>query len=213
MPEIKELIKYASCRQATFPMCAFGTPYQKHTTIIYTTGLAPGLDDLDRLECTHSDHKERAGGSKDSDDTWNSAAAAAYPAELNLTIAYAIANLRNGITEPKLLPKISQRATSNEQTEFEREERADQRVIQRLASMSSQLTAPTPHQQPPLSSAPTPSAPSSREHVPSTPLLPNRARRLDLPSPIPEESHTPAPPANMRMQDIATPNRRTALTS
>ena len=80
MPEIQELIKYASCRQATFPMCAFGTPYQKQTTIIYTAGLAPGLDDLDLLECTHADHKERAGGSKGSDDVWNSAAAAAYPA-------------------------------------------------------------------------------------------------------------------------------------
>lgn len=158
------------------------------------------------LECTHSDHKERAGGSKDANDTWNSAAAAVYPAELNLTIAYAIASLRSGISEPSLLPKISKQAMQERVTEFEREERADQRLIQRLSSMSSHLTSPNPNQltQPPPRGVHTPVAPPSRVLAPATPLHPGRARELDLPSPIIEESR---PPTVQRMQDIPTPNR------
>ena len=65
MPDVLSLEQYADCRKSTFPFCAFGTPYQKQTTLMYTPGLAKGLDDLDLLKCSHDHSKDpKAGGSK-----------------------------------------------------------------------------------------------------------------------------------------------------
>ena len=65
MPDIMRLSKFASCRYATFPLCAFGVDYEKPTTFMYTPGLAKHLQDLGDLRCTH-DHKhgDKAGGGR-----------------------------------------------------------------------------------------------------------------------------------------------------
>ena len=91
MPEMKELSSFASCRTSTFPMCAFGAPYLKHTTFMYSPGLAHDMQDLDTLRCIHDSHPERAGGDKD-DGEWSSAKAAAYPSDLNDFIAASLSN-------------------------------------------------------------------------------------------------------------------------
>ena len=92
MPEMLALQKLASCRRSTFPMCAFGAPFLKYTSILYTPGLAHDMQDLDLLKCVHDDHPERAGGER-TGDAWNSARAAAYPADLNHFLAASLSRL------------------------------------------------------------------------------------------------------------------------
>ena len=91
MPEIINLEKKWSCRKVTFPQCAFGARVLKHTTLMYTPALDKSLADFDNLKCTSTAPLERAGGSRNADGTWNSAATAAYPAEMNLAIAQCFA--------------------------------------------------------------------------------------------------------------------------
>ena len=206
MPEMQELQRYATCRSSTFPMCAFGRPYQKQTTLMYSPGLAPGLDDLNFLKCTHADHKEKAGGSRDSNDEWNSAAAAAYPAELNLIISYAIANLRKDVGEPALLPEVSRRANKEKLTHYEEEERLHSRNSRQLSNLPVAPPAPiaAPALLPPQSPAysqPSPApAPDSMQAARGT----TRASRSLFP--IEEDNATPHVPAGI-MRDIPTPDR------
>lgn len=138
--------------------------------------MAPGLDDLDLLTCTHASHAQRAGGEKHNDDVWNSAAAAAYPAELNLILAYAIAHLKRGIDEPSLLPEVSRRAAqekiSEKITQYEIEERRQERIEDRIANL--------PHPARPLPAMPPPSHPLPSDppctpsmSVPAPPLTPS----------------------------------------
>ena len=51
------------------------------------------LTDLGFLECTHASHTERAVGIRESDGSWNSKRAAAYPARLNAILAKAMSQL------------------------------------------------------------------------------------------------------------------------
>ena len=109
MPDVVALSKFASCRYATFPMCSFGVDYEKPTTIMYTPGLAQHLQDLNLLKCEHNhQHSGKAGGVK-SHGVWNSAAAAAYPAELNLWIAQAIAHLATAHRDVQPHPLVAKR--------------------------------------------------------------------------------------------------------
>ena len=86
------LAKMASTSTVTFAMCAFGAPWQKMTTLMYTPGMSAWLDPLRERRCTHSSHPEVAGGKK-TNGTWNSTEAAAYPPDFNSYVAQAVASL------------------------------------------------------------------------------------------------------------------------
>eukprot|EP00965_Chrysotila_dentata_P017666 587241-Pleurochrysis_carterae.AAC.1 len=75
-------------------MCALGAEGQKFTTFLVTPGIAPKLAHLESLRCTHMSHSARCGGTKTPDGSWVSQQTAAYPPDLNLIIARAIAALR-----------------------------------------------------------------------------------------------------------------------
>ncbi|KAL3926603.1 MAG: hypothetical protein SGPRY_003225, partial [Prymnesium sp.] len=69
--------------------------YSKYTTLCYTAGLAPSLRPLRGAVCVHApgSHESAAGGLQHPDGKWNSVASAAYPADLNLFFAEALASL------------------------------------------------------------------------------------------------------------------------
>eukprot|EP00965_Chrysotila_dentata_P018440 613786-Pleurochrysis_carterae.AAC.1 len=90
MPSIKELHARDSCAHITFPLCALGARAQKYTTFLCTPGLQPVLGRLASLTCTHRTHVSLVGGSR-GENGWNSAAHAAYPPDLNMVIAKALA--------------------------------------------------------------------------------------------------------------------------
>jgi hypothetical protein len=92
MPEVVSFKNYANCREVSFPQCAFGAAYNKMTTLLLTPALGHLLGDLGSLKCVHAHHDQRAGGERDANGvTWNSkASAAAYPPDLNFSIAGAI---------------------------------------------------------------------------------------------------------------------------
>ena len=132
MPEIINLEKKWSCRKVTFPQCAFGARVLKHTTLMYTPALDKSLADFDNLKCTSTAPLERAGGSRNADGTWNSAATAAYPAEMNLAIAQCFA-VAAGTQHTLRLPlpedpgsKINTEAPGGNITSLERSDRSAQ---------------------------------------------------------------------------------------
>jgi len=87
MPEVIAFKEHAGCREVTFPQCAFGAVYRKMTTFLLTPALGHLLGDLNDLRCNHTHHERRAGGERDAQGVWNSKAAAAYPPDLNWTLA------------------------------------------------------------------------------------------------------------------------------
>ena len=218
MPDILDFEKYASCRKVTFPFCAFGTPYQKQTTLMFTPGLAPGLNDLDLLECTHDHSKDaKAGGSKEN-GIWNSAAAAKYPAELNLIIAYAIARLVSADRPPSLLP-LSSRPKAGFETGYEVQQRVLAEARRSIAGPESSAAPPAPRHVdsralPPSDAASMPAPPATpRNAPPRTPArLPSSKPNAPVeasskyPSrsatPIRAPSFEPAAQAPARMQNI-----------
>ena len=60
--------------------------YQKYTTLMYSPGLAPLLDSLDRLRCTHKTHASQVGGVRSD----NGSSRGTLPAQLHirLTLTY-----------------------------------------------------------------------------------------------------------------------------
>ena len=84
--------------KCTFAQCMFGAEFQKYTTLAYSKGLSPLLDSLNRLRCTHTTHKGLSGGTRESDGTWTSSRAAAYPPDFNLFLARSIRDARFGTT-------------------------------------------------------------------------------------------------------------------
>ena len=92
MPAICALIKRTSAKTVTFAMCAFGAPWQKATTLLYTAGFDAWLDVLRERRCEHSTHAKLAGGEK-TRSGWNSNEAAAYPPDFNSYLAQAVAAL------------------------------------------------------------------------------------------------------------------------
>jgi len=91
--EIIALKADTECSMITFPQCAVGAPWRKDTTCMCTPALGFILSELELLKCAHESHEQRAGGVRESDGTWNSKRAAAYPAQLNLILAQAMARL------------------------------------------------------------------------------------------------------------------------
>ena len=73
-------------------MCAFGAPWQKYTTLMYTAGFDTWLDVLRERKCEHSTHEKLAGGTK-TKSGWNSNETAAYPPDFNSYLAQAAADL------------------------------------------------------------------------------------------------------------------------
>ena len=86
------LTKQTSARAVTFAMCAFGAPWQKYTTLLYSAGFSSWLDVLRERTCEHTTHAKIAGGTK-TKSGWNSNEAAAYPPDFNSYIAQAAADL------------------------------------------------------------------------------------------------------------------------
>ena len=72
--------------EVTFLQCALGGKYEKYTTLWYSRGLAPTLDNLHICTCRHGSHTDRAWGRQGS-KAWKSAEAAAYPAKMNEILA------------------------------------------------------------------------------------------------------------------------------
>ena len=95
-PLILSFIKRTGARTCTFAQCMFGAPFQKYTTLMYSTGLSPLLDPLDKWRCTHSTHSEQVGGNKDENGEWLPARAAACPPDFNMFIARALRDARFG---------------------------------------------------------------------------------------------------------------------
>ncbi len=91
--EIIALRADTECSMNSFLQCAVGAPWRKDTTFMCTPALCFILSDLELLECTHESHEQRAVGVRESDGTWNSKRAAAYPAQLNIILAQAMARL------------------------------------------------------------------------------------------------------------------------
>jgi len=91
MPEIQALRKLSS-KLATFPMCAFNAPWQKYTSLLYSSGYDEWLDPLDRLECNHSSHSQLAGGIV-GPDAIPSSETSAYPTDFNHYLARAVRSL------------------------------------------------------------------------------------------------------------------------
>ena len=105
MPEVIALKKTCLASSATFPMCSFGAPWQKHTTLLYTPGFEAWFSHLDQLECTHKSHDQPAGG-KDENGHWLSARASAYPANFNYYVARAVRSLSSPTALPSpLVPR------------------------------------------------------------------------------------------------------------
>lgn len=94
-PHMVALKREHHLQAVTFAQCMLGGSTQKYTTIWHTPGLREFYA-LRGMICRHSPgtHASVAGGKPpDADDPkgkWNSAAAAAYPADMNLFIADAI---------------------------------------------------------------------------------------------------------------------------
>ena len=93
MEEIQTLRQRAHARLVTFPMCAFGAPWQKKTSLLFTAGIESWMVPLGNLACEHSTHRRIAGGTKGDTGAWESAEAAAYPPAFNYYVARAIAAL------------------------------------------------------------------------------------------------------------------------
>ena len=97
MPEILSL-RSVSAKLATFPMCAFNAPWQKYTTVMYSSGFDEWLDPLDRLTCTHTKHQRVAGGAVGENGT-PSSETSAYPTDFNHYLARAVLSLARLVFE------------------------------------------------------------------------------------------------------------------
>jgi len=115
MPEIRSL-RSVSAKLATFPMCAFNAPWQKYTTVMYSSGFDEWLDPLDRLTCTHTKHQRVAGGAVGENGT-PSSETSAYPTDFNHYLARAVLSLARpsraltrvapeGSTLPTAIPRL-----------------------------------------------------------------------------------------------------------
>lgn len=95
MPVMRYLQESAKCLTATFAQCRFSADSQKYTTFMYSPGFESSFSILHTLLCDHptGTHSATAGGLRDADGKWNSADAAAFPADLNLFIAQGVAAL------------------------------------------------------------------------------------------------------------------------
>jgi len=99
MPAVIALLRVTGSKQATFPMCAFSSPWQKFTTIAYSPGFETWAAPLNNMRCHHSRHEADAGGELTATG-WNSSAAAAYPPNFNLYLAKCVSSLSDALLTP-----------------------------------------------------------------------------------------------------------------
>ena len=64
LPVVCALLRQTSAKMVTFAMCAFGAPWLKAITLMYTAGLDAWLDVLSERGCEHNGHEKIAGGEK-----------------------------------------------------------------------------------------------------------------------------------------------------
>ena len=89
-PTMIRMKETLNLKSVTFPQCALGGKYQKWTTLWYSTDMANELNKLHICTCRRGHtHAEIARG-RDERGKWRSAEAAAYPEQMNKTIARAI---------------------------------------------------------------------------------------------------------------------------
>ena len=93
MPEMRALRESTGSSLVHFSQCMIGAPWQKRTTILYSPSFEDWMGPLRKLQCNHSSHARPAGGEV-IDGEWNSKETSAYPAEMNLYLAKAIASLK-----------------------------------------------------------------------------------------------------------------------
>ena len=90
LDEVIELMAVTGGLLVHFPQCALGGLAQKWTTLLYSPALT-GLARLGELRCVHSrGEHQKSGGGRDADGAWATAKLAAYPTDMNDTIASAI---------------------------------------------------------------------------------------------------------------------------
>ena len=104
MPAVIALARTTGGKTATFPMCAFDSPWQKFTSLLYSPGFTSWVSPLTRLRCLHHRHDAPAGGEVDGDGNWVSSKAAAYPASFNLYLAKSVASLVDHALSPHDVP-------------------------------------------------------------------------------------------------------------
>ena len=97
MPELEAIRETCAGKEVTFAMCNFGAPWQKYTTLAYSSGLSPWLAPLSKLQCGHASHPRAAGGAV-GDGGVPSAETSAYPSNFNQYMALALASLRREST-------------------------------------------------------------------------------------------------------------------
>ena len=140
---------------------------------MYTPGLAQHLQDLNLLKCEHNhQHSGKAGGVK-SHGVWNSAAAAAYPAELNLWIAQAIAHLATAHRDVQPHRLVAKRMGGSDNIIHE----ADHSPLPSMARVEPSSLYPTSNPTHPMSTTahPQPSVdPMPPPHSPATSKSPRK---------------------------------------
>ena len=106
MDIVQEFALATAAASATFPQCAFSAPWQKFTTILYSSVLDDSLGPLHELACEHP--HGHAGGRAvgfDEQGVARSAAASAYPSALNATFVRAFAAFVFGSRVPPSTPR------------------------------------------------------------------------------------------------------------
>jgi hypothetical protein len=79
MAEVQAFALTTGARSASFPLCSFGAPWQKLTTLLYSPALDGALGRFDALECNHSSHRGGRAVGFYADGGARSTPAAAYP--------------------------------------------------------------------------------------------------------------------------------------
>ena len=93
MPKVLNLYATYDGAMFTFAQCGLGSPFQKFTTLMYSSELSQALSSIAEAVCTHEDHNAVAFGI-DYAGSFRSSMSAAYPRAMNLLLAEAIARVR-----------------------------------------------------------------------------------------------------------------------
>ena len=187
-PTVISLQAGCAARLCTFAMCAFGAPFQKYTTLMYSAGLAPLLDSLDRLRCTHKSHANQVGGGRNDNGRWDSAGAAAYPADFNLLLARGLRDLRYG--EWRDRGGVSDRAHHPKPSE------PDHVAPDNVEPLRNALNAPAPSPPapapPPSPAPPAEPAPNTDDPAGDSAPLPSPVTASTAPGTVPPDTSSPS---------------------
>ena len=102
MPDIRRVAGQTHPVWASFPMCAFGSPFQKLTTLMAGGARSLRVRVLGRLTCPHAHHLRRARGVSSSGRK-EASAAGEYPTLFNASVAWLLsAEAGRGVDEAAL---------------------------------------------------------------------------------------------------------------